>query len=254
MRRLSLLGALVVLEVILCRAALGELDWAPVGTLIDKPNPTLVGIEPIRVVVAPTAPDPNVNNPFWVQLDKMVQEKLKGAGIQAKDGKRPAAPELRVDVRTLNPAGSQEYVFYVRTSLASNAHLPGRGNVRIKPDVWHVGGELKSVAADGLNQGIIDSVMEQIETFAVCHKLANPEGAAKPDANSPTAKPKRTEDRDVMKGATAQYKYVASRKSKVFHSGGCRLAERIAPRNLIPFNTREEAVQAGKRPCKRCKP
>ena len=48
--------------------------------------------------------------------------------------------------------------------------------------------------------------------------------------------------------------YVASRNSEVFHRAGCQWAAKISPGNLIGYRTRENAIQAGKRPCAECKP
>jgi micrococcal nuclease len=49
-------------------------------------------------------------------------------------------------------------------------------------------------------------------------------------------------------------KYVASKKSKVFHVPNCRYSRRISPSNLITFSTRDEAIKSGRRPCKVCNP
>ena len=48
--------------------------------------------------------------------------------------------------------------------------------------------------------------------------------------------------------------YVASRSSQVFHQPDCKSATKISTRNLVRYNTRNEAVQAGKRPCHECNP
>jgi endonuclease/exonuclease/phosphatase family metal-dependent hydrolase len=48
--------------------------------------------------------------------------------------------------------------------------------------------------------------------------------------------------------------YAASVNSEVFHKAGCKSAAKISAKNLVRFKTREEAIQAGKRPCKECKP
>ena len=48
--------------------------------------------------------------------------------------------------------------------------------------------------------------------------------------------------------------YVASTKSIPFHLPSCIWARRILPENLQTFQTRAEAVKAGHRPCKVCKP
>ena len=51
-----------------------------------------------------------------------------------------------------------------------------------------------------------------------------------------------------------EWKYVASKKSKVFHSPNCKWVKRIKPENLIGFKSREEAISSGRRPCKVCSP
>ncbi len=56
------------------------------------------------------------------------------------------------------------------------------------------------------------------------------------------------------KRAVAEYKYVASKNSEVFHKPQCRWAKKISKRNLVGYNSTDEAVKAGKRPCKLCKP
>ena len=53
---------------------------------------------------------------------------------------------------------------------------------------------------------------------------------------------------------TKEWKYVASKKSNIFHRPDCKWAKKINPKNLIGFDNREEAVQSGRRPCRNCKP
>jgi methylphosphotriester-DNA--protein-cysteine methyltransferase len=48
--------------------------------------------------------------------------------------------------------------------------------------------------------------------------------------------------------------YVASVHRAPFHRPDCRSAQRISPSNLQTFSTRDEAIQAGHRPCKVCSP
>ena len=48
--------------------------------------------------------------------------------------------------------------------------------------------------------------------------------------------------------------YVASKRSQVFHRPGCKAAANISDKNLVHYNTREEAEKAGKRPCHECNP
>ncbi|MGB9590343.1 MAG: Ada metal-binding domain-containing protein [candidate division WOR-3 bacterium] len=48
--------------------------------------------------------------------------------------------------------------------------------------------------------------------------------------------------------------YCASRNSNVFHYPSCEMVQKIDPRNLIWFKTRDEAIRTGKRPCRVCRP
>jgi phosphatidylserine/phosphatidylglycerophosphate/cardiolipin synthase-like enzyme len=48
--------------------------------------------------------------------------------------------------------------------------------------------------------------------------------------------------------------YVASRDSQVFHAADCPSAAKISPEHRIQFASRDEAIQAGKKPCHECNP
>lgn len=48
--------------------------------------------------------------------------------------------------------------------------------------------------------------------------------------------------------------YVASINKEPFHRISCRWAQKISPKNAVYYNTRQEAIQDGHRPCKVCKP
>lgn len=50
------------------------------------------------------------------------------------------------------------------------------------------------------------------------------------------------------------YTYVASSAREPFHKPSCRWAQKISDRNLQTFKTHDEAIKAGHRPCKVCKP
>ena len=48
--------------------------------------------------------------------------------------------------------------------------------------------------------------------------------------------------------------FPASASGEVFHEAGCGNAERISPGNLVCYETREQAIKAGRRPAGCCKP
>lgn len=56
------------------------------------------------------------------------------------------------------------------------------------------------------------------------------------------------------KAGQAKATYVASAIREPFHRPECKWAQKISPENLQTFTTREEAIRAGHRPCKVCKP
>ena len=58
----------------------------------------------------------------------------------------------------------------------------------------------------------------------------------------------------ISRSEVAEYQYVASLNSEVFHKPTCRWVKKIYESNLIGFKTRDEAVKSGRRPCKVCKP
>jgi len=51
-----------------------------------------------------------------------------------------------------------------------------------------------------------------------------------------------------------EWKYVASKKSNVFHRPDCKWVKKISTNNLVGFKSREEAIRSGRRPCKSCRP
>ncbi|MBR1646074.1 MAG: nuclease [Selenomonadaceae bacterium] len=48
--------------------------------------------------------------------------------------------------------------------------------------------------------------------------------------------------------------YVGNANSKKFHVGNCSFVGKMNPKNRVDFQTRDEAIQAGYVPCKRCNP
>ena len=48
--------------------------------------------------------------------------------------------------------------------------------------------------------------------------------------------------------------FVASARSQVFHRPDCKSAAKISEKNLVHYASRDEAIQAGKKPCAECNP
>ena len=48
--------------------------------------------------------------------------------------------------------------------------------------------------------------------------------------------------------------YYASVKTDKFHKPSCEWAQKISSKNLVTYNSRDEAIAAGKSPCEVCNP
>ena len=48
--------------------------------------------------------------------------------------------------------------------------------------------------------------------------------------------------------------YVGNSNSHKFHYADCSTLKKMNPANRVNFNSRDEAINAGYVPCKRCKP
>jgi len=254
--------------------------------LLGWPNPTLVGIGQLYVVVELADGEPNKDGLARAVLEKLVRDKLKKEGgiaiaeddldkmesdslkklaeLLKKKKKRGHTvenlkwrsadiPELRVDIDMLKLGGSQQYVFHIQTSLARTVVLPTQRNLHIKTGVWEAEPVMEMISIESMPDKVTDKVLEQVETFISCYLVANANDVQRTDANYVGTAPNE-QVKPTAEPAKARYNYIASKKSAVFHKSGCRWAERISPENLVGYNTREEAIRAGKRPCKRCKP
>ena len=61
-------------------------------------------------------------------------------------------------------------------------------------------------------------------------------------------------DRTTETAEQTKVAYVASAIREPFHRPGCKWAVKISSANLQTFKTRDEAIKAGHRPCKVCRP
>jgi hypothetical protein len=144
---------------------------------------------------------------------------------------------------------SGQYVFRTQICLATKVQLDRQSRHYVQADIWKVPPTMQAVQISQMPGRVTDIVLEQVDGFIHSHLAANPEGAGATDANAGGTA--------LMTGpgpVTGHHPYAASRRSKVFHKSDCRWVERIAPKNLVGYSSRDEALRAGKKPCKRCKP
>ncbi|MHC4616610.1 MAG: Ada metal-binding domain-containing protein [Planctomycetota bacterium] len=244
---------------ILCAAAGGEVESVSrerESVLIGPGERVLAGIRDLYVVVGSRVPGPY----DWRELEAKVEGKVEEAGMKTGgaiylEGKFKCLdlPELRVYIDAVKLEENEQCVFHIQTGLATKVFLEGESLWFRKAEVWQVRPVMQAVSAGDVRAEVERVVLEQVEAFINARAVANAQIPQFPDANDVTAVPK-AQVQPAPERSAAKYRYVASKKSKVFHSSACRSAGRISPENVAGYNSREQALMAGKRPCKQCKP
>lgn len=248
--------------------------------LIAKPNAALADISQLYVVIVQTSPPPDNQSLFFHELKAGIGSKLKEAGIDVADAavtdpnvtkvlkrrfesienlewRRADIPELRVNMHALDIEEHNSRVFSIQTSLAKKVCLSEQPKRHIKADVWKTDLTMKIILTEQMLQKVSDIIFEQTDAFITAYLIANNSNTLPAKANSTkplSGKPDTPRDQRTQKQDTVEVNFVASKKSKVFHKPDCPFARRISPENLVTYKTRDEAINAGKRPCKRCKP
>jgi len=240
-----------------------------------KFDPGLVDINEVNTDVEirwhPTL-DPNASK-FSSPLEKLIRTRLEASGIhvydQTVDAKaralremlgrnlkvdpntlrwRPAAvPILRAAVDIVSLGQDGPIALYAHTSFARLVCLDGRSAPSFQATVWIADPAAASMQSSRWRDEAQKAVLEQVESFIAAWKAAASHGG---EARTPSSAPALL--RSTV--SASQYPFVASVSGSVFHRPDCRWAQNIGGDNRLSYKTREEAVQAGKRPCKSCKP
>jgi hypothetical protein len=256
------LGIAIVIG-ILSASVLGEVELPPPEDeplLLAQPNPTLTGIRQLYIVILPPDAEPNKDGLNWKNLEAAVESKISQSGIKIAHAiqrehilRSLAIPELRIDINMLKTEEPVQYIFHIETSLAKKVYLTKDASQRIKVALWKTEPTMQAVSAEGMPAAVTSAVLEQIEAFIHAHLAANPPHKRFSDAND-VIESEEEQVEPVAESTPAEYEYVASKNSKVFHKPDCIWVKRIKPENLVNYSSRDEAINAGKRPCGQCKP
>ncbi len=236
------------------------------------PNPALVGIEAIRVVVI--YQNALVGRAEWIYRDlgAMAEQRLAASdpriaflierGFAARYQNIPTIT-INVDKIILNPA--RPPALYVRTSFSADVTLERNLATFLRIELWTAAETIQAQSLQAEFTSVTSLVNKHIEQFASDFKQANSYVTPMTDVNDfnniqPPAKqqtpaeiPKEIPKTPVEKERVEQF-YIASKNSSVFHRPDCTWVDRILPKNRIEYKTREQAIQAGKKPCKKCQP
>jgi hypothetical protein len=119
-------------------------------------------------------------------------------------------------------------------------------------DVWKTEPAMRLVSKVNLPDNLADMVLEQVRVFIAAKSASRPS-----DVNQISPQFAKSSVEINTKSETkknVESKFVASKNSDTFHKATCPSAKRISPNNLVTYATREEAINAGKKPCQRCNP
>jgi hypothetical protein len=247
----------IVATVFFCSAVPGRAGQSPPGEepiLISQSHPAFSGIDTLRIVVLQYGSKQDKDAQFCKQLEEDVKEKLRPAGI---DLETPTAdniliiPELRIYISSLVLEDSKQYMFHIRTSLARAVYLKDTQSPVFKSEIWQAIPVMQIVSAENMTAKITDLVLEQIDGFIDLYKATNPPGKQLSDENINETDSSITLEKQLD---AIERKYVASKSSNIFHKPDCRWAQNISKENLTTYKSRDEAIKAGKRPCKTCNP
>ncbi|MHC4172001.1 MAG: Ada metal-binding domain-containing protein [Planctomycetota bacterium] len=252
--------------------------------LIGRANPELAGIDKLQIAILPSGDEPNKNGLVWAELEAKVINKFNEADIKLTPAITDSIlniPELRVGIDMLKLEDSRQYVFRIQTLLSRAVYLTkkyeitsssepdfgelNRAELILKPDVWKKDSPMQAVSVENMPAVVTGVVLRQVEYFIEAYLAANT--TLRNSSLRSTSQPADVKTGETAsqitpeepskppgKQVVAEYTYVASKNSEVFHKPQCRWAKKISPRNLGGYNSTDEAVKAGKRPCKLCKP
>jgi hypothetical protein len=239
--------------------------------LIDQIDLALTGVEQLYVELSSDTRISHVAITTLQDIHQKVENRLDKAGIKIvsrpfldsrpisslTDVEPSRVAKLRIDIGTLRIENSQKYVFRIQTSLVREVYLSKVPTLPINADVWKVEPVMQVVSVKHIPAQVADVVLEQVEFFILAYKATNPRGKQPSDAGTnrtDSLKAAEKQAKPAAESLVAEYRYVASKNSGVFHRPQCRWAKKISPKNLVNYNSRDEAIKAGKRPCKQCKP
>jgi len=198
-------------------------------------------------------------------IEADLESQLKRAGIEVLPFSLKSAdknrivisnrdtPILQVVVAIYKPSHLQLYCYGCELALFEHICPKRNEGATWLAETWWIPLSVGMIGEGEMPQTIGNHLRVLVQEFISDHVEANQKGPKPPDSGdgrSLTQVP--TKERE---GQTAiEYTYVASKNSNVFHNPDCRWAKNISPNNLVTYSSRDEAIKAGKTPCKSCKP
>lgn len=183
--------------------------------------------------------------------------------IQEEKKEIPPQVQSVMDSTNVDEAEAEKIVSILQQCGANDFTITKSSNSNETYDI-STNGKILALALAGNAIGNVTydgQVLYNSKTNAVEHTISDIDASkqkAEELARQQTAIQKQeTKANTYINTQTAAVKdetYVGSAQSNKFHHPGCRWAKKIKSGNLITFNSREEAINAGYSPCGTCNP
>ena len=186
-----------------------------------------------------------------------IVQQLEQAGIKILPGQlwgtAPGRCRLKVLVKVYKPSDLDTFIYNLKVYFVQTVALERIPEAKIDAVTWELAW-LAHGSKNRLTEAVPTNLKIMTDNFIRDYNLANPQDSELSGNSESNIVPITSPQGQIRSGVAARYRYVSSKNSKVFHSPQCRSVKRIKPENLVGYNSKEELIQAGKRPCKVCKP
>ena len=193
------------------------------------------------------------------EIQKSIHRQLENAGIKVRPAQLwetlPGRYRLRVTVKVYKPALEEMFIYNLKVDFLQTVALERNPETKIDATTWE-----RMWFAHGSKSRLVQTIPQNLKvltaSFIRDYRTANPRDKDTSSARNTNNAPPGTKVRIKPKpGSTSgKYGFIGSKSSDVFHKSDCRWASNISSENIVSYKTREEAVKAGKRPCKQCNP
>jgi hypothetical protein len=224
-----------------------------------KLNPRQESLKGVQAMAVDVVCSQDVKDTNLKQQDirENIVKQLEKAGIKIIPGQLwqtvPGRCRLKVLIKVYEPSDLKAFIYNLKVYFVQTVALERIPETKIDAVTWELSW-LAHGSKDRLTEAVPANLKIMTDSFIRDYSTANLLSGEPSDTNTSNNVSVTAPKGQIRSGVAARYKYVSSKNSQVFHSPNCRSAKRITPENLVGYNSRDEAIQAGKRPCKVCKP
>lgn len=190
------------------------------------------------------------------EIRSNIANQLEAAGIKVvRPGiweTLPGRCRFRASVRVYKPPHLDTLMYNLKVEFVQAVTLARLPETQIDAATWE-----RTWFAHGSEKRLTEVVPYNLRvmtaSFIRDYRQANPQHSRTSVSNS-VGDGSATTSNQPAASKTPEGGFIASKTSDVFHKFDCRWAQNISAENLVRYRTRDEAVKAGKRPCKFCSP